>query len=386
MGSPISVSTSKATDGDYAITRGYVLLDSVPYDSYPTEIGQVFSTEGVTTDLRLGFTTGINVMTSFNGGPLGVYGSSGFSQASVVDMPDLSNGQSATVYKMFDYAYCLWYWVPLGAGDYAETWSAEYMYPSSAYYVYDSPSPMYKPPSQSSDQFVTLDTPSYQTKQITKVIEDFSGSGWSFDIGVTLSGQWTFFSGDVNIGGTFEYSGYSQSQVVYNYQVQGQRIILVDSWNYGPNQGGTVLCYKNEYWATTVTTSGRLTGSGDAYYATRIIGQNGQPYGTPYAQIVAPNYGDAGQITVQLNAPTQGRIFAYGDSQSGFNGGHLYCYVSNDGNNWHYAGTAVLNYQGQNTYIDCGYYGSQFQYVSLAGYNDNYQAISVYIDALHIMV
>ena len=323
-------------------------------------------------------------MASFNAGPLSVQGSIESSDSTAPSLASISNGASRAIYATIDYEYQHWWISPFGP-DY-EIWRVYHVDAGSAVYsLTEFPTPQFKALSQKDDTFDARDTPSYQTKTITKDFNRYSGAGWSVGVSASLTAGWDLFQGAVGVGGTFGLSSSSGGEAAYTYQVQGGRRIYVDAWNLpGSSASGIVLTYKNVFWATNAT-GGWLSGSGDTYNAASIIGVNGEPIGTPYAQIYAPTSGSAAYIKVTLNAATVGRIFVYGYSQSGYTGGHLYTFVSNDNQNWTPVGTVTLSNTNPD-FIDCGsYYSSNFRYISFSGYDDNNHPISLYLDAVHVV-
>ena len=131
---------------------------------------------------------------------------------------------------------------------------------------------------------------------------------------------------------------------------------------------------------------GRLSGNGNAWDASNIVGQNDGNY----AHIYGGNYGDAGYVRGTMNHESSGEIVAYGYGQSGYYYSHLYCYVSDDGSNWYEAPNSPIevNYWdggGQAHYIDFGDSPITFRYISFAGYDDNGYSVSIFLDAVHVV-
>lgn len=362
-----------------------ILLDEAYFYQRTTKIGEVYSTEGLTVELDLKFSSSIQTKLSINGGPLSVYGSNQNSTADVVNLPSLSDGASRSLYNWFDYVYQYWYYTGVhghGKPFCYEVWKDCKIYGTSAFYDTPYPTPSYKslPPDDIMD---ATDTPSYQTKQVIKTYSTYEGAGWSVGTSVTLSGAWNIFSGSVSLGGSYSFSSYTGGEDVYTLNLQGGRVVNIYEWNNaGGGAAGIVLTFQKRYWVSSIVSSGWISGGGGASDANNLTGKSND--GDP-ARIYAGNYGDAGYIEASMNTAASGNIYVYGFSQNGYYNSHLYTYVSSNGNDWDLAGQTYVDYQDGLHYINAGYYAGTFNYISFVGYNDNGFSIELRLDAVHVV-
>ena len=93
--------------------------------------------------------------------------------------------------------------------------------------------------------------------------------------------------------------------------------------------------YAGAFYVQTINFAGWISGQGNAWDGDKLKGPTND---NEFARIYAGNYGDAGGITAKMVGETYGYIYVSGYALSGYYNSHLYCYVSQNGQNWNLVG------------------------------------------------
>ncbi len=352
----------------------FYLIETLPFEQIYGKVGDLYSAPGVDVSMTLKFTGSMQSKYSINGGPLGVSGSTQATSSSAVSLGTLSDGDSREIMKVFDYEYHLWWYGPEGYTYFLEEWVETNMYSSSATLGGTSPAPSFKD-IYNVDDIINAET---QSQQVTLEFSEMSSYGWSIGQTVSLSGSWNYFSGSVPLGGSFSWTGYNQYDTIYTISTDAGRVIYL----YKINSGNSPLTLQNDYWGTSTTGYGWISGDGHTVNEDGILGPFNS--GTP-AEIHAPSLSSAAYITVQLPHLVTGRINIWGEMQYPCTSGLIFAFVSADNVNWQSCSYVTANYNYGQRYYDLGICtGQAFRYVSISAYNQFDMPIDMHIYSVHV--
>jgi Divergent InlB B-repeat domain/PEGA domain len=154
---------------------------------------------------------------------------------------------------------------------------------------------------------------------------------------------------------------------------------LLDGVSHSENPVSVPMSSNHQLQAIFVSISAYVSSiygyAGAVINPTYMVGS--QPNGQ-YAVLASdPAYGIYGWISGTLNLKTTGHIYMYGYSQGS---GHLYAYVSTNGNSWTLVGSPVVSSTSP-YWIDCGTYAGSFNYVKASVTGDT---VTMYIDSVKV--
>ncbi|MBD3158536.1 MAG: hypothetical protein GF309_07060 [Candidatus Lokiarchaeota archaeon] len=179
------------------------------------KIGEICSETYLDVKLELEFSAGTERALSVELGPIQKYDCGGFSTSSISPYW-ASNGGSWTIYYKFLYKYEYWElqhnWWPWIVYSTHEEWYPDAIYDLSG--DYRAPYPDIGRSKSSHDNWLTLHA--YAWKQ--KKYQDFDETGFGFDVGVTLTGQWHGWGGEIELASFSDLEGhYEQTTAVYTF-------------------------------------------------------------------------------------------------------------------------------------------------------------------------
>jgi hypothetical protein len=130
----------------------------------------------------------------------------------------------------------------------------------------------------------------------------------------------------------------------------------------------------SHYWASSINDYG-----GPVTNPTYLLGSE-----TDGQYAVLEGYGPYqyyGWIEATMDSQATGHIYMYGSCASGYSG-HLYVYVSSNGNSWSLVGSPYVSSTSP-YWIDCGTYQSTFNYIAVTVENPN-EFVIIELDAVRV--